>query len=116
MYLPSKLKIFGPQLQKIAFVEFLFHSQHHRSKIVSIAKTLLNVIYCPDNNSLEIILIFGVAQKTPMLEHLIQIDRHLFYFINNDLGNSFFDWLMPLLRNARFWIPLYVFIIAFCLW
>lgn len=51
-----------------------------------------------------------------MLEHLIQIDRHLFYFINTDLGNPFFDWLMPLLRNARFWIPLYVFIIVFCLW
>jgi membrane-associated phospholipid phosphatase len=51
-----------------------------------------------------------------MLEHLLQLDRHLFHFINHDLGNPFFDWLMPLLRNPRFWIPLYVFIIAFCLW
>ena len=51
-----------------------------------------------------------------MLEHLLQLDRHLFYFVNHDLTNPFFDWLMPLLRNARFWIPLYLFIIIFCLW
>jgi membrane-associated phospholipid phosphatase len=51
-----------------------------------------------------------------MLDHLIQFDRHLFYFINHDLTNPFFDWLMPLLRNAKNWIPLYVFIIIFCIW
>src|ERR1700743_2442511 len=51
-----------------------------------------------------------------MLEHLIQLDRHLFHFINHDLGNPFFDWLMPLLRNPLFWIPLYVFIILFSIW
>ena len=51
-----------------------------------------------------------------MIEHLIQLDRHLFYFINHDMANPFFDWLMPILRNARSWIPLYIFIIAFCLW
>ena len=47
---------------------------------------------------------------------LLQLDRHLFYIINHDLTNPFFDWLMPMLRNARFWIPLYVFIIVFCIW
>ena len=51
-----------------------------------------------------------------MLEHLIQLDRHLFHFINHDLGNPFFDWLMPMLRNPRFWIPLYLFILVFCVW
>jgi len=51
-----------------------------------------------------------------MLEHLLHLDRHLFHFINHDLGNPFFDWLMPYMRNARFWIPLYVFIAGFCLW
>ena len=51
-----------------------------------------------------------------MLEHLVQLDRHLFHFINHDLTNPFFDWLMPLLRNPLFWIPLYIFILAFCLW
>lgn len=51
-----------------------------------------------------------------MIDHLIQLDRHLFYFINHDMANPFFDWLMPILRNARVWIPLYIFIIIFCLW
>lgn len=51
-----------------------------------------------------------------MPEQLLQLDRHLFYFINHDLSNPFFDWLMPLLRNARFWIPLYIFIIGFCIY
>jgi membrane-associated phospholipid phosphatase len=51
-----------------------------------------------------------------MIEHLLQLDRHLFYFINHDMANPFFDWLMPILRNARSWIPLYIIIIAFCLW
>lgn len=51
-----------------------------------------------------------------MPEFLLELDKHLFYFINHDLSNSFFDWLMPLLRWPQFWIPLYVFIIVFCIW
>lgn len=49
-----------------------------------------------------------------MLEHLIQLDRQLFYFINHDLANPFFDLVMPYFRNPRFWIPLYLFVIGFC--
>jgi membrane-associated phospholipid phosphatase len=51
-----------------------------------------------------------------MPDYLLQADRHLFYFINHDLANPFFDWIMPWLRNPKFWIPLYLFIIAFCVW
>ncbi|MBK0380849.1 phosphatase PAP2 family protein [Mucilaginibacter segetis] len=51
-----------------------------------------------------------------MPDQLLQFDRHLFHFINHDLSNSFFDWLMPLMRNAKFWIPLYLFIIIFFIW
>ncbi|HEX3385016.1 MAG TPA: phosphatase PAP2 family protein [Mucilaginibacter sp.] len=51
-----------------------------------------------------------------MIDHIVQLDRHLFYFINHDMGNPFFDWLMPILRNARSWIPLYIIIICLCLW
>src|SRR5690242_20709280 len=51
-----------------------------------------------------------------MPETLLQLDRQLFYFINHDMGNAFFDWLMPYLRNPKFWIPLYIFIIGFCVW
>ncbi len=51
-----------------------------------------------------------------MLHQLIQTDQQIFHFINHDLANSFFDWLMPILRNAKNWIPLYLFIIVFCIW
>lgn len=51
-----------------------------------------------------------------MLEHLIQLDRHIFFYINHDLTNPFFDWLMPIMRNPRTWIPLYVFIFCFCIY
>jgi len=49
-----------------------------------------------------------------MPDFLLQADRYLFHFINHDLANPFFDWIMPYLRNPKFWIPLYVFIIGFC--
>lgn len=48
-----------------------------------------------------------------MLDQLNQLDQHIFFFINQDLSNSFFDWLMPLLRNRYFWIPLYLFMVIF---
>jgi len=51
-----------------------------------------------------------------MIDHIIQFDKHLFHFINHDMGNVFFDWLMPILRNAKSWIPLYIIIIGLCLW
>ncbi|WP_179413591.1 phosphatase PAP2 family protein [Mucilaginibacter sp. E4BP6] len=51
-----------------------------------------------------------------MLEQLLQFDRHLFHIINYGMTNPFFDWIMPWLRTPKFWIPLYVFIVGFCLW
>lgn len=51
-----------------------------------------------------------------MPDFLIKLDRHLFYFVNHQLANSIFDLVMPWLRNPRFWIPLYIFIIGFCVY
>jgi len=51
-----------------------------------------------------------------MFDHLLQLDRHLFYWINHDLANPFFDSVMPWLRAPKNWIPLYILIIGFCLW
>jgi undecaprenyl-diphosphatase len=48
-----------------------------------------------------------------MIDQLVQLDRDLFFSINNGLSNSFFDWLMPILRDRFTWIPLYLIIIAF---
>lgn len=48
-----------------------------------------------------------------MIESLQQFDAELFLRIHRDLGNPFFDWLLPMLRNRFFWAPLYLFIVVF---
>lgn len=48
-----------------------------------------------------------------MFEQILQLDQALFIAINKGLSNPFFDWLMPLLRNKYFWVPLYLFLIIF---
>lgn len=51
-----------------------------------------------------------------MIESILNIDQEIFFFINHTIGNSFFDWLMPILRNKYTWIPLYIAIISFSIW
>lgn len=48
-----------------------------------------------------------------MLEHLLDFDKEIFLLINRGLTNSFFDWLLPILRNPYTWAPLYLFLIIF---
>lgn len=48
-----------------------------------------------------------------MPDSLLSLDQHLFFSINHGLSNSFFDWIMPIMRNRYFWIPLYVFMAVF---
>ena len=45
------------------------------------------------------------------MEQLLSYDRHLFKLINYEWHNSFFDWLMPWLRNSLVWYPLYLFLL-----
>lgn len=46
---------------------------------------------------------------------MIEFDIALFRFINGTLANPLFDVVMPWLRTANFWIPVYAFLLAF-LW
>jgi membrane-associated phospholipid phosphatase len=64
----------------------------------------------------HLLVIFAITLKSTMLDHLLQLDRHLFYWINHDLTNPFFDAVMPWLRTPGNWIPLYILIAAYCLW
>lgn len=48
-----------------------------------------------------------------MLQEIIAIDKEIFLFINQGMGNLFFDWLLPILRNPFTWAPLYLFLIIF---
>ena len=47
------------------------------------------------------------------MDHLLQFDFTVFQFIHQNLSNSFFDILMPFLKNRYTWVPLYVFILLF---
>jgi undecaprenyl-diphosphatase len=46
------------------------------------------------------------------MEQLLTIDEQLFFAINHGWSNSVFDLLLPLFREKLFWLPLYVFLIA----
>lgn len=47
------------------------------------------------------------------MDALLQFDTELFLKIHLGLTNTFFDFLMPLLRKPTFWIPLYAFIVIY---
>ncbi|MDP4264129.1 MAG: phosphatase PAP2 family protein [Bacteroidota bacterium] len=46
-------------------------------------------------------------------DKILQLDRDLFFLINDKWSNSFFDWLLPYTRDANTWIPLYLFLLIF---
>lgn len=46
------------------------------------------------------------------MESMLQLDHQLLVFINKSLQNSFFDIVMPLVRNRYVWLPVYVAIVA----
>lgn len=48
-------------------------------------------------------------------EKLEKVDQWLFIQINSGFTNSFFDHLMPFMRNSSVWIPLYLFLAIFAL-
>jgi undecaprenyl-diphosphatase len=54
-----------------------------------------------------------ISWFTPFIHWLIQKDKDLFLFINKQHTNTFFDWLMPILRESKTWIPLYILLLLF---
>jgi membrane-associated phospholipid phosphatase len=50
-----------------------------------------------------------------MLDQILQWDQTLFFAINHS-HFTWFDAFMPYYRHKVFWVPLYVFIIAFFIW
>jgi membrane-associated phospholipid phosphatase len=41
------------------------------------------------------------------------IDRRIFFLINNDSSNPFFDTVLPFMRESDIWAPLYLFMLIF---
>lgn len=52
---------------------------------------------------------------TTFWEKLQQWDKWLFVQINTYSANSFFDAIMPVIRNPLYWAPLYIFLFLFVL-
>lgn len=50
-----------------------------------------------------------------ILQHILSLDYHLFTKINRQWTNPFFDAIMPFLREAEFWTPLYLFFLVFAI-
>lgn len=50
------------------------------------------------------------------MDQLIQIDKWLFLWINYDWSNGVFDYLCPILREAKTWIPMYVILFGFIIY
>jgi membrane-associated phospholipid phosphatase len=48
-----------------------------------------------------------------MLKSVLQLDRSLFYYINNRWSNDAFDAVMPFIRNQYLWVPVYLFLFVF---
>jgi len=51
-----------------------------------------------------------------MLEFIERIDIWLFYFINIDLQNPFFDWFMPFITEKYHWFPVWGVIAVLLIW
>lgn len=48
-------------------------------------------------------------------QKLAEADKWLFVKINSGAANSFFDAVMPFMRNSLNWAPLYLFLVVFAL-
>lgn len=51
-----------------------------------------------------------------MLEALLNFDTKLFFLINRDFQNLFFDLIMPVITEQKNWTPVFVVVIVGLLW
>ncbi len=50
------------------------------------------------------------------MEFLVRIDTALFMFLNVQLANPLFDFIMPIVTNKLSWLPLWLFVIVYLSW
>ena len=58
---------------------------------------------------------FFLQTTASWFSHIAPLDRKVFYAINVSGSNRFFDTLMPFVREANLWVPLYLFLLVFAL-
>jgi len=44
---------------------------------------------------------------------IVEIDQYVFHLLNGEWTNVVFDTILPIWRDKYFWLPVYIFIIAF---
>ena len=49
------------------------------------------------------------------MQAIFEVDRYVLHLINYKWQNSFFDQVMPMIRQSNFWLPLYLFLGVFAL-
>ncbi|MGK0369582.1 MAG: hypothetical protein ACJAYZ_001452, partial [Bacteroidia bacterium] len=47
-----------------------------------------------------------------MIDTLVNIDKEIFIAIHTGIANPVLDGLMPILRDAKTWTPLYLFFVV----
>ncbi|MEJ7828107.1 MAG: hypothetical protein WKF91_07925 [Segetibacter sp.] len=47
------------------------------------------------------------------MEGFVELDKLIFYHINNKYSLEWLNPIMTLLKEAKFWIPLYLFLLIF---
>ena len=50
------------------------------------------------------------------MESLLSFDEQLFFLVNGEWSNAFFDAILPTMRNKLTWVPLYILVAGFLVW
>jgi len=51
-----------------------------------------------------------------LMEFLIRMDTALFMFLNVQLANPLFDFIMPIITNKQYWIPVWLMASVYLVW
>jgi undecaprenyl-diphosphatase len=51
-----------------------------------------------------------------MIEFLAELDTTLFHILNSGIANPVFDFLMPIITDVKYWIPIYALMFIYLAW
>lgn len=93
-----------------------FRKDHKKSQFKRYQQYRLQLIFEQVQAGLASMTTFAVMLLHLLLnirQELVNIDRSVFITLNSEWTNSFFDAVLPWMRNSLTWIPLYVFLLFF---
>lgn len=93
-----------------------FRKDHKKSQFKRYQQYRLQLIFERVQAGLATMTTFAVMLLHLLLnirQELVNMDRSVFITLNSEWTNSFFDTVLPWIRNSLTWIPLYVFLLFF---